>query len=201
MTGGPAGGRTVGRRAFVRASVLGLLPAAAQDTTVARLPQPSLAGRPRRPVTDYENDPFIVGLERRLKCTCGCNLDVYTCRTTDFTCAVSPAMHREVIGLYEQGRSGDEIIADFVARHGETILMAPPKEGFNWAGYLVPGVLITLVGGTIAAVLMRRHRVADAAAASSASSASPWAEEAGPPSGLSAADAARLEAELQRLEL
>ena len=37
-------------------------------------------------------------LEHRLKCQCGCILDVYTCRTTDFSCPVSPAMHRDVTG-------------------------------------------------------------------------------------------------------
>ena len=146
------------RRTFLGALAAAAVPAQQQDSTpAARLQQPSLAGRPRRRITDYENDPFIVGLERGLKCTCGCNLDVYTCRTTDFTCTVSPAMHREVVALYEAGKTGEEIIADFVARHGETILMAPPKEGFNWAGYLVPGVLITLTGGVIASVLMLRR--------------------------------------------
>lgn len=183
------------RRRFLQAGLLGLLPAA-QDTTAARLPQPALAGRPRRRVTDYENDPYIIGIERRLRCTCGCNLDVYTCRTTDFTCATSPAMHREVIALYEEGKTGQEIVGDFVARHGETILMAPPKQGFNWAGYLLPGALITLVGGTIAAVLMRRHRLSSAAPAAPAA---PHQRSRSP--ALVAEDEERLRAELQQLEL
>jgi cytochrome c-type biogenesis protein CcmH/NrfF len=65
--------------------------------------------------------------------------------------------------------------------------MAPPKEGFNWAGYLLPGVAITLTGLVIGWVLLRRARTpAPASAASSR--------------GLSADDEARLRAELDRLE-
>lgn len=189
------------RRALLRAGLVALLPPAVQQdsTAAARLSQPALAGRPRRRVTDYENDPFIIGIERRLRCTCGCNLDVYTCRTTDFTCAVSPAMHREVIALYEDGKTGEEIVGDFVARHGETILMAPPKEGFNWAGYLLPGVVITAVGGTIAAVLMRRHRLSSAPPPAPSPGGGEDVRQAGDT--VSTADEARLRAELERLEL
>jgi len=191
--------KALGRRAFLRqAAVLGLAPVAGrpapQDTTrdsaAARLWQPDLAGRPRGEITDYENDPFIVGVERRLRCTCGCNLDIYTCRTTDFTCTYSPALHREIVGLVQQGKSADEIIAAFVAKYGETALMAPPKQGFNWAAYLLPGVAITIVGVVIGAVLIRRSRVATVAAAA------PGPELAG----LSPDEAARLKAELDRLE-
>ena len=42
-------------------------------------------------------------LEHEIKCQCGCPLDVYTCRTTDFSCSVSPAMHADVLGLVTGG--------------------------------------------------------------------------------------------------
>ena len=74
------------------------------------------------------------GIERKLKCTCGCNLDIFTCRTTDFTCQFSPALHKDVLQLRGEGKSPDEVIAAFVAKHGEQILMAPPAEGFNLVG-------------------------------------------------------------------
>ena len=50
-------------------------------------------------------------LEHHLHCQCGCNLDVYTCRTTDFSCEVSPAMHRDVMALVAGGYSAPEFIA------------------------------------------------------------------------------------------
>lgn len=184
-----SGGRVpVGRRAFVVAGLGTLLPAT-QDTSVARLWQPDLAGRPRGRVTDYENDPFIIGIERRLRCTCGCGLDIYTCRTTDFTCGYSPELHREVITLVGQEKSADEVVAAFVAKYGEQALMAPPKAGFNWAAYLLPGMAITLVGTVLGWVLVRRARRPEMAPAA--------AEESG---GLSREDAARLRDELSRVE-
>jgi cytochrome c-type biogenesis protein CcmH len=187
------------RRGFLRrAALLGLAPAAGlqvpQDTTrnsaAARLWQPDLAGQPRSAITDYENDPFIIGVERRLRCTCGCNLDIYTCRTTDFTCTYSPALHREIVALAQQGKTAEDVIAAFVTKYGETALMAPPKTGFNWAAYLLPGVAITIVGVVIGAVLIRRARVAARVTVAP-----------GPdPAGLSPDEAARLSAELDRLE-
>ncbi len=127
-----------------------------QDSVIGRLQYPGMAGRPRAAVTDFHNDPFVVGVEKRLRCTCGCNLDVYTCRTTDFNCEVSPAMHRQVVALTRENLSAQEIIDRFVAEHGAVVLMAPPKEGFNLAGYFLPGALIVLVGGLMGFVLLRR---------------------------------------------
>src|SRR6185437_2401293 len=48
-----------------------------------RLWDPARAGRPLEPVTAADNDAVIQAIEKELHCTCGCNLDVYTCRTTD----------------------------------------------------------------------------------------------------------------------
>jgi len=86
-------------------------------------------------LTDKQRDD----LEHHLKCQCGtCELDVYTCRTTDFTCPVSPSMHVDVMGLVSGGYSAPEILAAFRHAYGERVLMAPAKEGFNWVGYIAP---------------------------------------------------------------
>lgn len=151
----------------------------------------------RTVVTDAQNDETVKAIEHRLKCTCGCNLDVFTCRTTDFTCGTSPEMHKEVVALLEAGNTPDEVVAAFVAQYGEEVLMAPKPEGFNIAGYIVPGLALTLAGGILAAVLVRRHRVAAAVAAPAgavAASADPV------PAGASAAEMARLEEALQEVD-
>jgi cytochrome c-type biogenesis protein CcmH len=96
-------------------------------------------------------------LEHRLHCQCGCRLDVFTCRTTDFTCPLSPAMHRDVMSLVEGGYTAPEIIDAFVAAYGERVLMAPTKSGFNWAGWLMP--FAALAGGAVfVGLLLRRWR-------------------------------------------
>ena len=168
-------------------------------------------GRPPKPnarplLTADQRD----ALEHRIKCQCPCTLDVYTCRTTDFSCGVSPAMHQDVLQLVDGGYSGDEILAAFTQTYGDRVLMSPPKVGFNVAGYYAP--FAALGAGTIAvAALMRRWSTrAQAAAAAAAGrpsvqptpvSSAPAA--AGDPVRYTAADAATLDAtpdELARLE-
>jgi cytochrome c-type biogenesis protein CcmH len=133
---------------------------ARQDTTAIvadPLMDPSITGRPRSIVTPADNLERVKLVERQLKCTCGCNLDIFTCRTTDFTCTVSPALHREVLDLFEAGKSPDEIVQAFVAKRGESILMAPPAQGFNLIGYLLPGLAVVVAGTVIGLVLFRKR--------------------------------------------
>jgi cytochrome c-type biogenesis protein CcmH len=114
--------------------------------TVRRPPKPGATPS----MTPEQRD----ALEREIRCQCGCTLDVYICRTTDFSCQVSPAMHRDIISLVEGGYSAQEILDAFVATYGERALMAPKREGFNWAGYLVP--FATLAAGSAAVVVLLR---------------------------------------------
>lgn len=132
---------------------------------VGTLHYPSVVGRPADTALAGANDAAIQALEKRLKCPCPCGLDVYTCRTTDFTCTYSPESHRQVLAMWGQGLTADEIIAEFVRQYGERALMAPPPRGFNLAGYLVPGALILLLGAVLTWVLVRRSRVAAPASA------------------------------------
>jgi len=130
-------------------------------------------------VGPLDNDPTIIAIERRLKCTCGCMLDVYTCRTTDFICTVSPAMHQDVIAQFKAGAKPEEIIQAFVAKNGETVLMAPAARGFNLMGYLVPGLTVTALGLVLAAWLSRKRVTPDVAASGQnpAVAATPDAEQ------------------------
>lgn len=159
------------RRELLRRSLLSLLGAAAAPTlAVAQTPGPvpdSSSGDPlyrpdlvqqRAVATAGDNDPEVKAIERQLKCTCGCNLDIYVCRTTDFTCQYSPALHKEVLDLRDAGKNPEAIVAAFVSKYGEQILMAPPPEGFNLAGYLVPGAAVVVAGALIGLVLLRRAR-------------------------------------------
>jgi cytochrome c-type biogenesis protein CcmH len=104
-------------------------------------------------MTDAQRDE----LEHQIHCQCGCNLDVYTCRTTDFACSVSPAMHADVMGLVAGGHSAQEILAAFKAIYGEKVLMAPVRSGFNLLGYTVPFIALG-TGAVVVAVLMRRWK-------------------------------------------
>jgi cytochrome c-type biogenesis protein CcmH/NrfF len=103
-------------------------------------------------------------------------------------------MHREVVALVEQGTTAEQILESFVAQHGEMVLMAPKKAGFNLFAYFVPGVAIAVVGSTILWVLSRR-RVAVASP-----TAAPTPAQARESIGLAESEQERLNDELQRLE-
>ena len=94
-------------------------------------------------------------LEHQIKCQCGCPLDIYTCRTTDFSCSVSPQMHMDVMSAVTGGYSAAEILAAFQKVYGERVLMSPVKAGFNWLGYLTPSVAIA-TGAIVLYALIRR---------------------------------------------
>ena len=104
-------------------------------------------------MTDAQRDD----LEHQIHCQCGCNLDVYTCRTTDFSCSVSPAMHADVMGLVSGGYGAQEILAAFKSVYGEKVLMAPNKSGFNLVGYTMPFVALA-AGAVLVSALLKRWR-------------------------------------------
>jgi cytochrome c-type biogenesis protein CcmH len=121
----------------------------------------------RASMTSDERDD----LEHRIRCQCGCTLDVFTCRTTDFACRVSPAMHRDVMSLVEGGYSAQEIIDEFVRVYGERALMAPTKEGFNLLGWVTP--FLAVGGGALAVfALLRSWRRSPATPGSAVAAAS-----------------------------
>jgi cytochrome c-type biogenesis protein CcmH len=161
------------RRAFLgRLGAAALLPLQQEQGPLAgqgevgTLREPGAAGRPRAPTEIAAYDERIKAIEQRLACNCGCTLDVFTCRTTDFTCTYSPKLHREVVELDRAGRTAQEILDAFVAKYGEKALMAPKPEGFNLWGYLLPGSAILLAGAALVAFISRRKAaVAEAAAA------------------------------------
>jgi len=105
----------------------------------------------RPSMTDAERDD----LEHQIKCQCGCPLDIYTCRTTDFSCSVSPAMHADVLSLVDGGYAAKEILAAFQKVYGERVLMSPVKAGFNWLGYVLPSVAIS-AGALVIFILIRK---------------------------------------------
>jgi len=115
----------------------------------------TLAAKPgaQPSMTDAQRDD----LEHQIHCQCGCNLDVYTCRTTDFACSVSPAMHADVMGLVAGGHTAPEILGAFRAVYGEKVLMAPLKSGFNLVGYTMPFVALG-TGAVIVAALLKRWK-------------------------------------------
>jgi cytochrome c-type biogenesis protein CcmH/NrfF len=165
------------RREFLRfgmsCAVLPVLGAQLQDSLSGRgamgtLRDPTAIGAPRAPTDVDENEAEIQGIETRLACNCGCTLDVFTCRTTDFSCTYSPRLHREVLALRSQGKTAQQVLDAFVAKYGEKALMAPKPKGFNLAGYLVPGMTILSAAAALVMLIVRRRSAVAAAPTPSA---------------------------------
>jgi cytochrome c-type biogenesis protein CcmH len=168
----------VNRRGFLMmaAAAVG---AVIQDTTAAgRVYDPGRAGRSMTPITAADNDAGIQAIEKQLKCSCGCGLDIYTCRTTDFSCTYSPGLHKQVLTMAGQGKSAQEILDAFVAEYGQQVLMAPPKRGFNLAGYFVPSIAVLVAGAFLVRVLRRWTRATEANALAAHAAATPDASPA-----------------------
>jgi cytochrome c-type biogenesis protein CcmH len=185
---------SVSRREFLIAAV-GAVGAVVQgqDTTAGRVFDPRWAGRPLPPITDADNDASIQAIEKQLKCSCGCGLDIYTCRTTDFSCTYSPGLHKQVIALAEAGKTPQQILDAFVAEYGVAVLMAPPKRGFNLAGYFVPSIAVLIAGAFLVRTLRRWTRAA--AVDGTVADAAPGAT-----SDASPAELDRLRRELERID-
>lgn len=160
-----AGGAALaGRAATLLAQDSASRPRLGGEGDVGTLSDPYAVGPGRDPVTAKDNDARIRALELTIKCPCPCGLDVYTCRTTDFTCSYSPEAHREIIALWDAGKTPQQIADAFVAKYGERALMAPKPKGFNLAGYLVPGLALTSATLVMAAFLSRRKPAVSPAA-------------------------------------
>jgi cytochrome c-type biogenesis protein CcmH/NrfF len=147
----------------------------------------------RRPaiVEETANDATVKAAELRLACPCPCTLDVFTCRTTDFTCSFSPERHKEVVALVEQGMNVDQVLDAMIRTYGEETLMAPRPQGFNLVGYVVPAAAVLGVGAVIVALLALRQRNMTPAGATAAATDA---------SAVSADELARVERELRDLE-
>lgn len=141
-----------------------------------RMPGAAIGGEgerfvPRRGelfTTPYDNNPFVIDVEEKLKCTCGCLHNVYECRLTDFTCGFWPKHHATIVEQATAGWTAEEIINAYVSEHGMEYLMAPAAEGFNLIAYVLPGTLIAAVGVVLAMFLKRSHRAVAVAASSAA---------------------------------
>jgi cytochrome c-type biogenesis protein CcmH/NrfF len=95
-------------------------------------------------------------LGHRIMCSCGCNELLLECNHVG--CPNSDGMRQELMAGVDRGDSDKTIFAAFVEKYGPTSLAAPPVEGFNIVGWVMPFVVLVLgTGGT--ALLIRKWRL------------------------------------------
>ncbi len=110
-------------------------------------------------------------LSLKVKCMCGgCNDPAGACYHSGGTFSGPCDMARSEIKLVDQkvanGESDSDILKDFVAQYGPTVLVDPPKSGFDLTAWVIPVLvpLIALIGvWEIARRWRRRHPAAASA--------------------------------------
>ncbi len=89
-----------------------------------------------------------------IRCDCGCHPQ----SVADCACGRAAEMRREIAAQIDQGRSAEEVIAAYVARHGEQIRIVPEARGFSLVAWLGPLVLLPVAAWLVVAVLRRWRR-------------------------------------------
>jgi cytochrome c-type biogenesis protein CcmH/NrfF len=141
--------------ALLALGTLGLAgPSAAQSTGPVHLgydPNAPIGGH----FHEGELGELSLMIEHSLRCNCSCGLDVHSCQF-QMQCGVSPGWSERIRRSLAAGETPEAIQAGFVADFGTTVLMAPPAEGFNLVGYLLPSVAIVMAGVFIGLFVRRR---------------------------------------------
>lgn len=91
-------------------------------------------------------------------CDCGCHPQ----SVKECACGHAEEMRVALAADAGSGKSGEQIIAAYVAKYGQKILVSPPASGFNLVAWVGPA--IGLLGATIVIVsIVRRWHRASAA--------------------------------------
>jgi cytochrome c-type biogenesis protein CcmH/NrfF len=120
-----------------------------------------------------------------LLCDCGCSPQ----SIKECACSRAEDLRVSLAADAGSGRTAEEIIAGYVARHGEKILVAPPASGFNLLAWIGPGIGFLGAALVVVAVIHRWKR---------ASAGAPTPAEAPRPP-IDDADLARLARDLEEL--
>lgn len=90
------------------------------------------------------SDPLAPELEARVQ-KLGKELRCAVCQglsITDSPSSMARAQLDMVRELVSQGKSDEQVVAYFVERYGEWVLLEPKREGFNWFVWLGPVILV-----------------------------------------------------------
>jgi cytochrome c-type biogenesis protein CcmH/NrfF len=145
-------------RALPLAAALVLFVAAGGEAQSSAVAPAGGAPRPGHYHEGLTGEQWLI-IEHDIKCLCSCGLDVHSCQF-QMRCDTSPGWSQRIRRDLEAGMSKEAIEASFVADFGSQVLLAPPPEGFNLVGYLLPGITILLAGalvGLLARGGMRRE--------------------------------------------
>ena len=104
--------------------------------------------------------PRAAALGKRVKCMCGgCNDAAGSCYHSGGTfsgpCDTALGMLKKIDERVARGESDDAILKSFVQEYGPTVLIEPPKSGFNLTAWIMPVAVPLLALGFLYGILRR----------------------------------------------
>lgn len=129
---------------------LGLMPDATAGARLLVAPAQESAPSVQSATEDPELEAKVREVAGKLRCP--------TCRALsvlDSPSGMAQEMRNLVREQLQAGKTKDEVLAYFVDRYGEWILLEPKAEGFNWTVWLLP---IFLLAGGVAFVWITARR-------------------------------------------
>lgn len=103
------------------------------------------------PATVADDEAEYLKAAETVLCDCGCHpQSVAAC-----ACGRAAELRGDMRAMVAGGMTGEEVIASYVAKHGEKILIAPDAEGFNLLAWLGP--IAMLFGGIVGMVFLVRR--------------------------------------------
>ncbi|MFZ3216800.1 MAG: cytochrome c-type biogenesis protein CcmH [Candidatus Acidiferrales bacterium] len=109
-----------------------------------------------------QQQPRAKALGKRVMCMCGgCEDSAGGCNhpggTFSGPCETALGMQKDLDARVTRGDSDDQILQAFVEQYGPTVLVEPPKKGFDLLAWIMP-VLVPLISLVLVWEVVRRWR-------------------------------------------
>ena len=97
--------------------------------------------------------PQVNRVAVKMRCPCGCNQDM-ACRMDPYPCPVCRKNKAKIIAMQAEGKTDDQILAQFVQENGKDVVAVPP----GLMGWLAPYGALALGLGIVLVVIRRLRR-------------------------------------------
>lgn len=109
-----------------------------------------------------QETPRAKALSKRTLCMCGgCEDSVGMCNhpggTFSGPCETARAMQKDLDAHVTRGESDDQILQAMVEQYGPTVLVEPPKKGFDLLAWIMP-IVVPLIALVLVWEVVRRWR-------------------------------------------
>jgi Cytochrome C biogenesis protein len=112
--------------------------------------------------TPAQETPRAKALSKRVLCMCGgCEDSAGLCNhpggTFSGPCETARGMQKDLDAHVTRGESDDQILQAMVEQYGPTVLIEPPKKGFDLLAWIMP-IVVPLIALVLVWEVVRRWR-------------------------------------------